>query len=125
MTSSGISRRQDTFSKECIELSLTSGLFAMPDISELQITAGLRQDVDCQAKTADLPLPQRSTWRRCCDSSYAQAFMIILTVLTLIVACISLWPCMASDSKSDLANELAKWEAQKDFIEFCENVSCL
>src|SRR3569833_2079598 len=118
-------RRQDTFYKESIELSLTSGLNAMPDISELQITAGLRQDVDCQAKTADLPLPQWSTCSRCCDSSYAQAFMIILTVLTLIVACISLWPCMASDSKSDLANELAKWEAQKDLNEFCENVSCL
>ena len=64
---------------------------------------------------------RRKRWRICAAS---QAFMVTLTVVALLIAAIGLWPSISSQSDSKQSIALAQWEAEKDFLEFCENV-CL
>jgi hypothetical protein len=48
----------------------------------------------------------------------------IVAVLTFAIGVIGLWPAITSASDSREARALAEWEAEKDFIEACQTVSC-
>ncbi|KAM7206111.1 hypothetical protein V8F20_002893 [Naviculisporaceae sp. PSN 640] len=63
---------------------------------------------------------RRKQLRTCTTSSL---LMVLLAILALVVAAIGLWPSITSYNDSKKSIELAQWEAEKDFLEFCENHS--
>jgi hypothetical protein len=62
-------------------------------------------------------------WGQLRISVASHSVMATLAILALIVAAIGLWPSMSSQDDSKKSIALAHWEAEKDFLEFCENVS--
>ena len=62
-------------------------------------------------------------WGQLRTSAASNLVMATLAILALIVAAIGLWPSMSSQNDSKKSMALAQWEAEKDFLEFCENVS--
>ncbi len=63
---------------------------------------------------------RRKRQRRLCSS---HNLVIALSVAALLLAAVALWPTMSAQSDSKQAVALAQWEAEKDFLEFCEQVS--
>ncbi|KAI0828750.1 hypothetical protein F5Y06DRAFT_283009 [Hypoxylon sp. FL0890] len=44
----------------------------------------------------------------------------VLGILSLIIACIALWPSVTAANDGHHAERLAEWTARKDFLEICE-----
>jgi len=47
--------------------------------------------------------------------------LALVAITTLIFTVLALWPSISSLEETDIATQLAEWEAQKDFLEFCSS----
>jgi len=74
-----------------------------------------------QPDTAPSSSPSKSSFHRIA-SYQLKTLMLILTILALVISSVSLWPSVSSANDAKRATLLAQWEAEKDFLEFCESV---
>jgi len=119
---SALSLKNDEETLRSDTLTIVVGCDSESEIENKQLESNSGQ---CNTNPPSQPSsPSKSPFNRVL-SLQSKTLMLILTVLALVIASISLWPSISSTTDGKRATLLAEWEAEKDFLEFCESVRTL